>query len=323
MMKSTVTPSLNIPRPKKDIFMAQCGHTVKVSVEFPDLSVERGSREKLAGLSTFSFLRFSFELTRAMTNQEIEEAIVQDEQQVIESYLRADLATWVVVRQLDETEKAVKVRVKVVRGEREPKPGTSQFWVPKNLFFKHQENSVVSKDFVDRKLKELQEKATGLRSRFKVYLAKPVDVICLPEADWAKFFAGLRAQIPPNVAELVAEQKLRIVRLEMERLAQEEERERSRPARIEAARVKSIQMEHKLANKEAAERARVAALETIAQSVTVFGHDWVGPSRSPRRVNWTLENVTVKKSGARAYITDANGAVLRWKPIKNITISAK
>lgn len=152
----------------------------------------------------------------------------------MESYVRADVALWVIVRGLEETEKAVKVVTKVVRGETEPKPGTSQFWVHKNIFSLDDEKSIVPKDFVDRKLGELQKKAGGFRKRLPA-LARPVDVICLPEIDWATFFADLREQIPANVAERVAVRKEEGLKLEAERLEREEERRRSLPARIEAA----------------------------------------------------------------------------------------
>lgn len=307
---------------KINFFLPLCGPDFKVSVELPDLYVERSPREKVKNLSNFGSRKIFSAFSTAETNEQIEEAIVQEERRVMESYVRADVALWVIVRRLEETEKAVKVVTKVVRGETEPRPGTSQFWVPKNIFFLHDEKSIVPKDFVDRKLGELQEKAGGFRKRLPA-LARPIDVICLPEIDWATFFAGLRAQIPANVAERVAVRKEEGLKLEAERLEREEERRRSLPARIEAARLADIKRTENQVKREATENARVAALETVAENVTVHGHDWAGTTRSPRRENWTFENVSVKKSGARAYIVDAAGTVLRKKPMQNITIVPK
>lgn len=303
----------------RDIFLHECGPDIKVSVRVPDVSVECGPRDAVKNLSTFNVFKFSSVLAVAVTNSEIEEAIVKEEQSVIDNYFKAGVALWVVVQQLEETEKAVKVKARVARGESEPAPGTSQFWVPRTLLFEHNGRCIVSKQFVDQKLKELQEKSGAFRRRPSA-LAKPQDVICLPEVNWANFFAVLRAQIPPNVSELVAEYKEKTARLRAERQARVEEHQRSLPARMEAARIAEIKTRQEQANKAAAERARVAALETLAETVTVHGYDYVGPKRAPRRESWTLNNVTVKKAGARAYILDASGAVLRFKPLKNITI---
>jgi len=307
---------------KTDFFLPLCGPELKVSVELPDLSVERSPREKIKNLSNFGSRKFFTTIASAITNQQIEEAIVQEEQRVMESYRSADVAIWVVVRQVEETEKAVKVMAKVVRGGSEPRPGTSQFWVPKNIFFLHDGKPIVPKDFVARKLEEFQKKPGGFRKKLPA-LARPVDVICLPEIDWTTFFANLRAKIPADVAERVAARKEEGLKLEAKRLEREEERQRSLPARIEAARLAEIKSTENQVKREATENARVAALETVAENVTVHGHDWAGTARSPKRENWTFENVSVKKSGTRAYIVDAAGTVLRKKPMQNITIVPK
>jgi hypothetical protein len=120
---------------KNQFFLLLCGPDFKVSVEIPDLSVESSPREKVKNLSNFGSRKIFSAFSTADTNEQIEETIVQEERRLIESYVRADAALWVIARQMEETEKAVKVVTRVVRGETEPRPGTSQFWVPKNIFF--------------------------------------------------------------------------------------------------------------------------------------------------------------------------------------------
>jgi hypothetical protein len=280
-------------------------------VRLPELVYEKADAWKLISLSR----RLNIDircLADVKTRQEAEDRISALERHVMHAYAAEDLCQYVRVRLAEKgAGKAVHVTVDVTQGNTR---GTSSFDVPRAWLVRH------GKGFVLPRWQVVQNLARNS--------GEPAQILWLPGADWHRFFASLRSQLPADfegevLARVEHTEKLAAQAHAFIQSVEEEECNRDRLARAAAERLAAEERAQRAAEKAARETVRRPAPAVVAVNATVSGRHWVGPRESKHTEVWTLRGATVKQSGNRAYIYLADGRFFGWKTIDKIQIAAE
>lgn len=186
-------------------------------------------------------------------------------------------------------------------------------FVPTTLLHSVGEDLYLPDWFLQKKLIELQKNSTHKFVGWK-YIVKD-EIVWLGAAAYQDF---LRNQLPADLVQ-------HCEKLRQERLATDEARRREEKARLASIEQERTNEPARLAaekaNSEKTKAKALAKLNTLLgwASVNVRYQEWTKTRGSISSIERTADDVTVRQSGARAYIIFSDGTSI-FKPTKCVTV---